>query len=793
MKNSIPSLLISLLAISGATYAESIKSIETIPLQHVRLLPGPFQNAQNTNISYLLALDADRLLAPYRLQAGLESPATSYGNWEEDGLDGHIGGHYLSALGMMYASTGNEEIGRRLDYVLTTHEEVQAANGNGYIGGVPDSEELWDEIRGGQIDADLFVLNDKWVPWYNIDKVFSGLRDVYNDTGDERALQMLIGLGEWALDLVSNLSDEQIQDMLISEHGAINAAFADLYEFTSDERYLQLAKQFSHEQILQPLAQQQDQLNGLHANTQIPKIIGFERVYDVSGEQAYGEASEYFWDNVTGNRTVAIGGNSVREHFHPADDFSTMIDDVEGPETCNSYNMMKLSKLLYQRTGDTKYLQYYERTLYNHILSSQHPDHGGLVYFTPMRPNHYRVYSSVEDSMWCCVGSGIENHSKYGRMIYAQDADSLYVNLFVPSQLSWDEAGIDLTMETAFPDDENVTLTFHKDINKSLKIRYPTWVEENALTLTVNGEPVNFEAQPGEYIEIEREWQADDQVSWQLPMEMALEQLPDGSDYYAVLYGPIVLAAKAEPSFSDELNFIADSSRMGHIASGPQCPLESAPMFIAESLTFLDKIKPVAGLPLTFRVEDDDLIQPSPSEPTYLIPFFRVHDARYTVYWPYSSPDNMDQFRETQLTRSLDMQRLQHITVDSVVPGEQQPEADHYFRGENTQAGVNNGHHWRDATGWFSYQLNNSEGNARVLQLTYWGADAGREFDVSINGILLASVELEGEHGPVLYHRQYALPKKLHDAPVLTLRFDAKEGSVAGGIYGVRLLQEAAE
>lgn len=790
MRTALSGLITSFFFLSFAAHANDV---ELVPLQHVRLLPSPFQAAQETNLQYLLALQPDRLLAPYRLQAGLESPTPGYGNWEEDGLDGHIGGHYLSALAMMYTSTGDEQIKQRLDYMLTALEEVQAANGDGYIGGVPDSHSLWNEIRAGNIEADLFILNDKWVPWYNLDKVFSGLRDVYVHTGDEKALRLLTGLGEWALELVSDLTDAQIQAMLVSEHGALNAVFADLYDFTSDPAYLRLAQQFSHQQILQPLAQRQDNLDGLHANTQIPKALGFERIYSLSGEQNYGDAAEYFWHTVTSSRTVSIGGNSVREHFHPKDDFFPIIEDVEGPETCNSYNMLKLSKLLYQRSADTRYIQYYERTLYNHILSSQHPDHGGLVYFTPMRPNHYRVYSAVEDGMWCCVGSGIENHSKYGLMIYAHQADTLYINLFIPSELAWEEQGIHVTMETHFPDDDSVHLTFNSATQKTIKIRYPDWVEEGQLSMAINGESLTINANPGEYIEITRDWQENDQLSWHMPMQLSLEQLPDGSDYYSVLYGPVVLGAKTAPSVAEQLSFVADNSRMGHIASGPQCALENAPMFVADDLDFLDKIQRLPGSPLTFKVVDEELIQPAFVQPTYLIPFFRIHDARYTLYWPYSPADNVSEFRETQLRQSQSDQQLRQATIDSVTPGEQQPEADHYFQGEHTRAGVNNGHHWRDARGWFSYRLSNPNKEANVLRITYWGTDTGRQFDVLVNDTRLASEHLRGEHGPALFSREYVLPEHLRNSDVLIVRFQANPGSIAGGVYGVDLLRESLE
>jgi DUF1680 family protein len=410
-------------------------AIESFALADVRLQDGsPFKSAEQNNLRYVLAMDPDRLLAPYLREAGLEPKADSYGNWENTGLDGHIGGHYLSALSLAWAATGNEEARTRLQYMLDELERAQQANGDGYLGGVPGGKAAWDEIRRGTIDAELFSLNDKWVPWYNLHKSFSGLRDAYVHTGSEQAKRMLVALTEWAVGLVAGLSDKQIQVMLITEHGGLNEVFADVAAMTGDPRYLELAQRFSHRLVLDPLLQQEDRLDGLHANTQIPKVIGYKRVSQLTGDDRWADAADRFWHNVVYQRSVAIGGNSVREHFHPVDDFSEMTSDVEGPETCNTYNMLKLSKLLYGDSGDLEYIEYYERALYNHILSSQHPDDGGLVYFTPMRPAHYRKYSRPGVAMWCCVGSGMENHFKYGELIYARRGADLFVNLFIPSR-----------------------------------------------------------------------------------------------------------------------------------------------------------------------------------------------------------------------------------------------------------------------------------------------------------------------------------------------------------------------
>ncbi len=523
-----------------------VQAVEPFALSQVQLEGGPFLHAQLKNIDYLLELKPERLLAPYLQEAGIETDSPAYGNWESSGLDGHIGGHYLSALSLGYAASGDKRLKERLEQMLGAMRQAQLKQGKGYLGGIPDGGAMWQQIRTGNIDADLFSLNQRWVPFYNLHKVFAGLHDAYVIADIELAGLMLNELGQWLQELVSGLTDAQIQQLLITEHGGMNEVLADMHRLFPQQGYLHLARQFSHQQILEPLLDNQDRLDGLHANTQIPKIIGFLKVGRQSGEKSWYQAAEYFWNVVTGERSVSIGGNSVREHFHASDDFSEMISDVEGPETCNTYNMQKLSKLLFLDSGDSRYLDYYERAMYNHILSSQHPQHGGLVYFTPMRPGHYRKYSSVHDSMWCCVGSGIENHSKYAELIYAHDDNELLVNLFIPSRLNWQQQGLQLALETRFPDEEDVQLNIQSGTDKALRIsiRRPHWAKDAAMQLEINGEPVAAEQQRQGYISITRRWQAGDKISFSLATAPRLEKLPDGSDYYSVLYWPVVLASK---------------------------------------------------------------------------------------------------------------------------------------------------------------------------------------------------------------------------------------------------------
>lgn len=767
---------------------------QVFPLSQISLTGGPFWHAQQTNIDYLLAMKPDRLLAPYLREAGLETSADSYGNWESSGLDGHIGGHYLSALSLAWAASGQPALKKRLDYMLDELARAQQANG-GYLGGIPNGQAMWQEIRNGNINADLFSLNDRWVPLYNIDKLFHGLRDAYQIAGSNQAKDMLLDLGQWMLSVTENLSDEQIQQMLYSEHGGLNEVFADMALISQDARYLHLARQFSHETVLKPLTQNKDTLTGLHANTQIPKVIGFLKVAETADDEAWESAAEFFWQTVTQERSVSIGGNSVKEHFHEKDDFTSMVEDVEGPETCNTYNMMKLSKMLYLRTGEPRYLAFYERAMYNHILSSQHPEHGGLVYFTSMRPGHYRMYSSVQNSMWCCVGSGIENHSKYGELAYTHNNSDLWVNLYMPSTLNWQKQGWRIETQTNFPDSSDVTVRVKKTDSAAssftLHLRKPEWLSD-AMQITVNGQPAQVATTDAGFITLQRQWRDNDTISFQLPAEPAVEQLPDGQDYYSVLYGPVVLATKVRAFENEKLNFIADDSRMGHIAAGPVCPPEALPVMLGEPASFLEGLKRAPGDKLAFIASTNVAVANQPDLTTStLIPFFRLHDSRYEVYWPQLSESDFSSFVEQAQAEAASAEKLRNITVDTVSPGQQQPEVEHNFKGEGTRAGVNNGHHWRDATGWFSYALNNKGARAKTLRLTYFSGDIDRQFSILVNGERLAAVSLPAKAGAQdFYTVDYALTETMQKQPTLTVRFDANSGSVAGGIYGIRLLSE---
>lgn len=761
---------------------------KTFPLSNVNITDGPFKHAQELSLEYLLAHDADRFLAPFFKDAGIKPKAPQYGNWENTGLDGHSGGHYLSGLSLMYAVSGNEECLKRANYMVDEFANCQEKNGNGYVGGIPDAKAMWEQVSKGDIRAENFSLNKRWVPWYNIHKLYAGLYDAYRFTGNEKAKEVLIGLCDWTVKLTENLSDDQIQRMLTTEYGGMNEIFADVYELTGNDSYLKLARQFSHHIILDPLIKHEDHLNGLHANTQIPKVIGFKRVADVDNDSIWSDASAYFWDNVVNNRSVTIGGNSVREHFHPANNFKSMVESNQGPESCNTYNMMKLSKQFFLSDGNSKYMDYYEQATYNHILSTIHPEHGGLVYFTPMRPRHYRVYSKAESAFWCCVGTGMENHAKYGEIIYTHTNNNLFVNLFIPSKLNWDAKGVNVEQSTNFPNEEATTIKLQLKGKKkfTLNVRYPAWVNEGEAKVTINGKIIEITKSNDGYIAIDRKWKNNDVVKVNLPMHMQLVGLPDQSKFASFMYGPIVLAAATDTTDLDGL--VADDSRMGHVANGAYYKLEDAPMLVLEGDDWKNKIEKTGDL--TFKTSN--LIYPETYQNLELKPFYQIHDSRYMIYWQYSTKDEIDRIKEAIRIEQEAVMALEDITIDQVAPGEQQPESDHFYKGENTNSGVHKNKHWRDAIGWFSYELKTKGHKNLKLQVTYFGLDAGRQFDIFINDMLLADVHLKGENGDDFFTVNYPIADKMVQSAkdgLLTLKFQAKNGSVAGGIYYVRLLK----
>jgi uncharacterized protein len=794
LKLSALALLLNAAGAGLTAHAEIVSPATpaTMPsLNAVRLLDGPFADGIKANQKYLLALEPDRLLAPFFREAGIEAKARPYGNWESSGLDGHTAGHYLSGLATMIAAgadTPEGELKRRLEYMVSELGRCQQAAGDGYIGGVPGSREMWSAIATGRVE----VINRKWVPWYNLHKTYAGLRDAYWLTGNVQAREILVRYGDWCEKLTSGLSDAQMQRMLGQEHGGMNEVLADIYAITGDQKYLRLAQRFNHKAVLDPLMRREDRLTGLHANTQIPKVVGLARIAALTGDQTAAGGARYFLENVTSTRSVAFGGNSVAEHFNNPKDFSGMLEHREGPETCNTYNMLQLTKQLFTISPEAAYADYYERALYNHILASINVERPGIVYFTPIRPQHYRVYSQPDKGFWCCVGTGIENPGRYGEFIYAQATNGIYVNLFIASEITVTNLGLTLRQETIFPDEARtkLTLKLKQPAEFTLHVRHPSWVAAGAFSIKVNGQSVTAASAPSSYAQLRRQWRDGDRVEVELPMQTTVERLPDGSDWVAFLRGPIVLAS---PAGTNNLRGLyADDSRMGHVAHGPVVPMDQVPVLLASAGDVSQYVKPdPAAGPLHFRLTD--VVEPSVSDGLPLIPFFRLHNARYQMYWQLTSKEQIAARKEQLVAAERAKAVREANTLDRVAPGEQQPEVEHDYLGQNSDSGLRDGQRWRRGE-WFQYSLSPRGEKSVELSVTYWGGDAGRAYDILINGELLATETLAGAKPNEFIEKRYPLPAKFLDGNVagrVVVRFSAKSAppTRAAGVYDVRLMK----
>jgi DUF1680 family protein len=517
-------------------------ALRYFPLSQVRLGEGPFLAAQKLDAAYLLQLEPDRLLANFRINAGLAARAPVYGGWEsvepwiEIRCHGHTLGHYLGAASCMYESTGDARFAERVDYIVAELAECQAKTG-GWLTAFPDGvAPLTNSLAGKEFAG---------VPWYTTHKVLAGLRDAHVHRGSKTALEVWIRFADWIDRACADVSDAAFQKMLDREHGGMNEVMADLFALTRNPRYAQLAQKFSHQVLLRPLAEGRDTLDGLHANTQIPKVIGFSRIDELMGMGNYGVAAAFFWNTVAKKRSFATGGHGDVEHFFPMHEFAKHLDSGKTMETCCTHNMLRLTRALHAREARAEYFDYFERALFNGILAGQDPETGMNTYFQSTRPGYVRLYHTPFDSFWCCTGSGIENHARYGESIYAHDDDALYVNLFMASTLTWRERDLTVTQTGNFPDADTVELRFEAKRGQKLKlrIRHPVWCAQ--MHTLWNDRARATSTRPGSYFEIPAgRIQPGDTVRVTLPMTLRAETLPNAPDHVALMYGPLALAGR---------------------------------------------------------------------------------------------------------------------------------------------------------------------------------------------------------------------------------------------------------
>ncbi len=640
--------------------------------QDVRLLDGPFKRAMELDAKYLLSLEPDRLLSGFRTEAGLKPRGEKYGGWESKGLAGHSLGHYLSACARMYQDTGDARFRDRVNHIVDELAECQQANGNGYVEAIPGGKKIFAEIARGDVRSHGFDLNGAWVPWYNIHKVFAGLIDASRFCDSAKALAVATNFANWADNTTKNLTAAQWQEMLVCEHGGMNESLADLYALTGNTNYLRLAEKFYHQAVLDPLAAGKDELDGLHSNMQIPKTIGAARIYELTGENRYADIARFFWERVALNRSFAMGGHGDAEHFFPVSDFTRHLAGATC-ETCCTYNLLKLTRHLFEWSPEAAKMDFYERALYNDILASQDPETGMFAYFMPMKPGDFKTWSTAQDSFWCCVGSGMENHARYGDAIYFHNDPALYVNLFIPSELTWRKKNLLVRQETKFPESDMTRLIFKCEhpVKLALKIRHPYWCAKPLVK--INGVTAASDSSPGSYMTYERTWKTGDTIELRLPMTLHTEPLPGTTNFVAVLYGPIVLAGELgtngmpHPYAKDQTEFLS-------------WPTSPAPVFLHDRVPMLEQIAP-AGQPLVFRTKG--LGHP---EDVTLVPLYQIHDQRYSVYWRVFTASGWLAQQAEYEAEARRQKELDARTVDVFQPGEMQPERDHNVQGEKSDA-----------------------------------------------------------------------------------------------------------
>ena len=750
-------------AVAGEVPTKVPLAVQPFELSQVRLLDGPFKHAMDLDHKYLLSLDADRLLHTFRTNARLPSSTKPLGGWEEPNSEvrGHSLGHYLSACALMYASTGDAKLKEKAGYLVAELAKCQAQFPSGYLSAYP--EEFIERVEAGK---------RVWAPWYTLHKIYQGLLDVHVLCGNAQALEVLKKACAWIRGRTDKLDDAAMEKMLHNEHGGMNDVLAELYAVTGEQMYLNLSLRFNHHAVLDPLSRREDKLTGLHANTQFPKILGAARQHELTGEPGLRTIATFFWDVVTKERSYVIGGNSDNEAFSPKEELSRHI----GPsttETCNTYNMLKITRRLFRWDPRPEYADYYERALLNHILCSQNPETGMVCYYVPLKTGSSKHFSAPNDSFWCCVGTGMESHAKYGDSIYFHDGEkTLYVNLFIASELSWGERGVKLRQETRFPrgDTTRLTWTCDKPVELAVKVRHPSWAT-SGFAITVNGEIQPGDTKPGTYVTLARQWNSGDVVEVKMPMSLRTESFRDNPRKLAILYGPMVLCAPLEPGkpFPTIVGQVSDVVPAIKRAEG------RGPAFTCASPPFRALGSEGAG-------------------GITLVPFYREYQKPYLVYWDVLDEAQW-QAREKQLQEELARHKaLDSRTVDRVLINDEASEQGHDLQGEKHGAGEFGGRMWRHASdgGWFSFRMKVPADKPAELLAAYWGSDVGpREFDVLVDGKKIATQKLNRNRPDQFFDQVYAIPEELTKGKQsITVRFQGHPGKTAGGVFDCRVLRK---
>jgi uncharacterized protein len=755
-----------------------------LPLTAVRLTGGPLKHAQDLDAAYLLSLDPDRMLAFYRKHAGLEPKAPGLTGWDADGrqLTGHIAGHHLSAVSLMWAATGDARFKQRADYIVSELKVVQDKNGDGFAGALQGVHECFSEASKGNIRSANFDLNGLWSPWYTLHKTYAGLRDAYRHTGNQTALDIEVKFAEWASAFLTPMDDTLIQRMLATEFGGMNEMMADLYADTGDKRWLDLSDKFEHKAVFEPLRRNEDPLNGLHGNTQVPKAIGLAARYTYAGNPGDRTAATFFWDRVVNHHTFATGGHGKDEYFRDPDKLAN-ITEGRTAETCNVYNMLKLTRMLFAAQPDIKYAEFHEQALFNHILGSMDSEDGSTCYMVPVGSGVRREYADMNRSFTCCVGTGQESHALHGLGLYYEAGDKLWVNVYAPSTAQWESAGVKLEMQTSFPSGDDATMKMDVRAPKefTLALRRPRWAGDG-FGVKVNGQAVTTAAAPGSYVEVRRAWKSGDTVALTLPKTLRLSRLADNPKKAAVMWGPIVLAGDLGPAPRSRNDGDGDGVR----AAAPIPPSLVTDRPVGEWLT------PVTGKAATFRSANVARTPGATAAGSIeFSPFFQIHRRTYGAYFDVLTPAEYDAKVAEVEAETKRQAALNAATITSLVNIDPASEKPFNLQGEESTIVRNDGRPGRRSAKWFSYDLPVDGSNGVAVVVTYNSDNRrARSFEILADGQRIGVETLPQSSVARFYDVRYSLPAGLGATKkVVTIRFQATNGNDIAAVFAIRTVR----
>ncbi len=774
-----------------------------LALDKVRLTGGPLKHAQDITAQYLLSLDADRMMAYYRERAGLPKKAEPYAGWDGGGrnLTGHIAGHHLSAVSYMYRATGDARFKQRADYLVREMKVVQDKNGDGYLGALDGGREAFAKVSKGEIKSGGFDLNGLWSPWYTLHKTFAGLRDAYRHTGNATALVVETKYAQWAEGVLRPLDDVQVQKMLETEHGGMNEVLADLYADTGDRRWLDLSYRFEHRAFTDPLKHHQDNLSGKHGNCQIPKLVGSAARYGYTGDTSDIVAASFFWDRVVQHHSYSTGGHGLAEYFGAPDQLSPRVDG-RTCESCNVYNMLKLTRRLFSFSPDAHLADFHERALFNHYLASIDPADARTSYMVPVGRGVQQEYQDMQRSFTCCVGTGMEGHALHAHGMYYESPDTLWVNLFAPSTAQF-TSGVKLDMETGFPDGDTATIKLTTAAPKTftLAVRRPEWAGDG-FAISVNGTaipqppvaslhsaagggrgnaPGNEAGASSTYVEMKRAWKSGDTIELRLPKSLRLEPTPDNKQVASIMWGPLALAGDHGPR------------REGRATREPE---PSVPVLVAGD-------RPVAiwvvanGPAGNFRATG---VARVPMEDTaagdvILAPFYRTSRRVYSIYFDVLTPTEFSAKEASMAAERARIAKIEAATVGVVQPGEMQPERDYNYRSEPQErpVGRTDGRANRAGMGWFSFDMPVDPSKPMALVVTYLNElglpAANGNFSILVDDTAITKFAPNAT-ATGFYLAEYSIPANLvAGKSKVTVKFQAATDGRIAPVFGVRTIR----